>query len=107
MAATPGEVVLKELGWWSMEGRRDAMRLRYFARLVYLKSNRIVKRIFVLQVPSSCLDGSTRLRQGEAGAGGLVCSHAGSASEVQFNGVVRRRKVVCIPQEIRVGKAGG
>jgi hypothetical protein len=46
-ASTPGEFVVKELGWWSMEARCDARRLKYFGRLVRMKESRLVKRLFV------------------------------------------------------------
>ena len=36
----PGVVARGELGWWSMEGRMNECRLRFFGRLVRMKRDR-------------------------------------------------------------------
>ena len=44
---TSKEVILGELGWSSMEARRDMLKLRYYGRLVRMQPTRLVRRIFV------------------------------------------------------------
>jgi hypothetical protein len=43
---TPNELVRGELGWWTMKGRRDMIRLKYWGRLVRMDENRLTKRIY-------------------------------------------------------------
>ena len=43
----PDEVVRGELGWMSMDARRDMMKLRFFGRLVRMKEQRVVRKMFV------------------------------------------------------------
>jgi hypothetical protein len=43
---TPNELVRGELGWWTMKGRRDRLRLMYFGRLVRMKEERVTKRVY-------------------------------------------------------------
>jgi hypothetical protein len=41
------EVVLGELGWWTMKGRRDLLRLKYWGRIVGMADSRLVKQVYV------------------------------------------------------------
>ena len=40
------EVVLGELGWWSLKGRRDLLRLKYWGHLVRVREDSVVKRVY-------------------------------------------------------------
>jgi hypothetical protein len=42
----PEEVVRGEMGWERQKARRDEMRLRYWAKIVRMEGDRIVKRIY-------------------------------------------------------------
>jgi hypothetical protein len=45
-----GDVVVRgELGWTTMEGRREMIKLRFFGRLVRMKEDRVVRRMFALR----------------------------------------------------------
>jgi hypothetical protein len=44
--STNREAVLGELGWWSMEARRDMLRLLFWRRLVIMSEARVTKKIF-------------------------------------------------------------
>jgi hypothetical protein len=43
---TAGEVIRGELGWWSLAGRRDYLRLKYWGRLIGYDDSRLVKKIY-------------------------------------------------------------
>ena len=53
------EVVLGELGWWSVKGRMEAMRLEYWGRLVRMQAERGTKRAYE--------EGRRRVEEGVAG----------------------------------------
>jgi hypothetical protein len=40
------EVVQGELGWWSLKGRRDMLRLKYWGKVVGMGDNRLVRQIY-------------------------------------------------------------
>ena len=40
------EVVLGELGWWSMKGRRDMMRLLFWRKIVCMSPSRLVHHVY-------------------------------------------------------------
>ena len=40
------EVILGELGWTTLKGRRDWIRLRYWKRMVMMKGRRLVRRVY-------------------------------------------------------------
>ena len=40
------EVVLGELGWWSMKGRRDMMRLLFWRKIVCMSQSRLVHHLY-------------------------------------------------------------
>jgi hypothetical protein len=44
---TTGEAVRGELGWWTLQGRRDLCRLRFFGKIARLGSERLLKRVFL------------------------------------------------------------
>ena len=37
------EAVLGELGWWTLKGRRDLLRLKYYGKIVKMGEDRLVK----------------------------------------------------------------
>lgn len=43
---TSKEVIRGELGWWTLKGRRDLLRLRYYAHIVLMKENRLPRKIY-------------------------------------------------------------
>lgn len=43
------EVVRGELGWGTMEGRREVLKLRFFGRLVRMERCRVVRQVFVMR----------------------------------------------------------
>ena len=48
---TTGEAVRGELGWWSLQGRRDLCRLRFFGKLARLGADKLLKRVFLVCKP--------------------------------------------------------
>ena len=40
------EVVLGELGWWEMKGRRDMLRLRFWGKIERMQNSRLVKVVY-------------------------------------------------------------
>ena len=48
---TTGEAVRGELGWWSLQGRRDLCRLRFFGKLARLGDDKLLKRVFLVCKP--------------------------------------------------------
>ena len=41
------EVVLRELGWWSLKARRDSLRLKFWGKIVpRMSSSRLVKHVY-------------------------------------------------------------
>lgn len=42
----PNEVVLGDLGLWTLKGRRDMLRLRYYGKLVRMSESRWTKRLY-------------------------------------------------------------
>jgi hypothetical protein len=43
---TADDVILGELGWWRMRGRRDMLRLRYWGKIMRMSNDRWVKKIY-------------------------------------------------------------
>ena len=43
---TADDVVRGELGWWKMRGRRDMLRLRYWGKIMKMRSDRWVRKIY-------------------------------------------------------------
>ena len=43
---TTGEAVRGELGWWSMRGRRDLCRLRFFGKIARMGREKLLKQVF-------------------------------------------------------------
>jgi hypothetical protein len=43
---TTNEAVVGELGWWTMQTRRDFIKLKYWIRIVLMDDSRLVKRIY-------------------------------------------------------------
>jgi endonuclease/exonuclease/phosphatase family metal-dependent hydrolase len=43
---TTNEAVLGELGWWTMEGRRDLLMVCYWAKICRMDESRLVKRVY-------------------------------------------------------------
>ena len=43
------EVVLGELGWWSMKGRRDMMRLLFWRKIVCMSQSRLVHHLYSVE----------------------------------------------------------
>ena len=41
------EAVLGELGWWTLKGRRDLLRLKYYGKIVRMGEDRLVKQEYV------------------------------------------------------------
>ena len=41
------EVAVGELGWWTLKGRRDLLRLKYWGTIVEMKRSRLVKQVYV------------------------------------------------------------
>ncbi|MFN9380495.1 MAG: RNA-directed DNA polymerase [Bacteroidota bacterium] len=41
------EAVLGELGWWTLKGRRDLLRLKYYGKIVRMGEDRLVKQVYV------------------------------------------------------------
>jgi len=41
------EAVLGELGWWTLKGRRDLLRLKYYGKIVKMGEDRLVKQVYV------------------------------------------------------------
>jgi hypothetical protein len=41
------EVALGELGWWTMKGRRDLLRMKYWGRIAGMADSRLVKQVYV------------------------------------------------------------
>ena len=39
------EAVLGELGWWTLKGRRDLLRLKYYGKIVRMGEDRLVKQV--------------------------------------------------------------
>jgi hypothetical protein len=48
---TTGEAVRGELGWWSMRGRRDLCRLRFFGKIARMGGEKLLKQVFDLCKP--------------------------------------------------------
>ena len=48
---TTGEAVRGELGWWSMRGRRDLCRLRFFGKIARMGREKLLKQVFDLCKP--------------------------------------------------------
>ena len=46
-AKTTDAAVRGELGWWTLKGRRDMLRLRYWGKLTRMKSKRWTRRVYV------------------------------------------------------------
>ena len=44
--STNNEVVLGELGWWTMKARRDALRLRFWRKLIGMHKDRLPKIVY-------------------------------------------------------------
>ena len=42
-AKTTNEVIIGEMGWWTMKARRDLLRLRYWRKIIGMKSSRLTK----------------------------------------------------------------
>ena len=40
------EAVLGELGWWTLKGRRDLLRLKYYGKIVRMGEDRLVKQVY-------------------------------------------------------------
>jgi len=40
------EVVLGELGWWTLKGRRDMLRLKFWGKVGRMSSRRLVKQVY-------------------------------------------------------------
>jgi hypothetical protein len=43
---TTNEAVLGELGWWTMEGRRDLLMVCYWAKICRMDESRLVRRVY-------------------------------------------------------------
>jgi hypothetical protein len=56
----PNEVVEGELGWWSMRGRREYLRLMFWGEIVSGRGSRVVIDVYK--------EGRKRVREGRAGA---------------------------------------
>ena len=41
------EAVLGELGWWTLKGRRELLRLKYYGKIVRMGEDRLVKQVYV------------------------------------------------------------
>ena len=50
--STNNEVVLGELGWWTMKSRRDMLRLRYWCRLIRMDKQRLPRRVYDWELDS-------------------------------------------------------
>ena len=40
------EAVLGELGWWTLKGRRDLLRLKYYGKIMRMGEDRLVKQVY-------------------------------------------------------------
>ncbi len=40
------EVVMGELGWWRLKGRRDLLRLKFWGRVGEMEESRLVKQVY-------------------------------------------------------------
>jgi hypothetical protein len=43
---TPNEVVQGELGWWSLKGRRDYLRINFWGKLVSMHEGRLARQVY-------------------------------------------------------------
>lgn len=44
--STSNEVILGEMGWWTMKARRDMLRLRYWRKLLKMNRKRIPRQVY-------------------------------------------------------------
>ena len=44
---TNNEAVLGDLGWWRMKARRDLLKLKYWWKLLKMKSDRLPRKVYV------------------------------------------------------------
>jgi hypothetical protein len=57
----PNEAVMGDLGWWTVQGRREYLRLTYWGKLVREKQGTVVKEVYE--------EGRRRMEVGTAGKG--------------------------------------
>ena len=44
--STTNEAVLGELGWWTMEERRELLMIRLWGKIIRMNDNRLIKRMY-------------------------------------------------------------